>query len=34
VRCDLVQGFYFSKPLHSEAAGELVATDTSSWVPK
>jgi EAL domain-containing protein (putative c-di-GMP-specific phosphodiesterase class I) len=27
MRCDLVQGFYFSKPLPSEAAGALVATD-------
>ncbi|MDQ3436517.1 MAG: EAL domain-containing protein [Actinomycetota bacterium] len=26
MRCDLAQGFYFSRPLSSEAAGELVAT--------
>jgi EAL domain-containing protein (putative c-di-GMP-specific phosphodiesterase class I) len=26
MRCDLAQGFYFSKPLPSEAAGALVAT--------
>jgi diguanylate cyclase (GGDEF)-like protein len=26
MRCDLAQGFYFSRPLSSEAAGKLVAT--------
>ena len=34
VRCDLAQGFYFSKPLRSEAAGELAATNPSWWVPR
>ena len=27
MRCNLAQGFYFSKPLRSEAAGVLVATN-------
>jgi diguanylate cyclase (GGDEF)-like protein len=27
MRCDLAQGFYFSKPLRSEAVGELAATN-------
>ncbi len=27
MRCDLAQGFYFSKPLPSEAAGKFVATN-------
>ena len=25
--CDLAQGFYFSKPLPSEAAGKFIATN-------
>ena len=29
MRCDLAQGFDFSKPLPSEAAGTLVATNPS-----
>jgi EAL domain-containing protein (putative c-di-GMP-specific phosphodiesterase class I) len=33
VRCDLAQGFYFSKPLRSEAAGALVATSPLWQVP-
>ncbi len=33
MRCDLAQGFYFSRPLPSEAAGALVATNPSWWVP-
>ena len=32
--CDLAQGFYFSKPLPSEAAGALVATNPLRRVPK
>jgi Amt family ammonium transporter len=28
------QGFYFSKPLPGEAAGALVATNASWWVPR
>ena len=31
--CDMAQGFYFSKPLPSEAAGELVATNPLWRVP-
>ncbi len=31
MRCDLAQGFYFSKPLAGEAAGALVATNHPSW---
>ena len=31
--CDLTQGFYFSKPLPSEAARNLVATDPFRGVP-
>ena len=27
MRCDLAQGFYFSKPLGGEAAGKFVATN-------
>ena len=27
MRCDQTQGFYFSKPLRSEAAGKLLATN-------
>jgi diguanylate cyclase (GGDEF)-like protein len=34
VRCDLAQGFYFSKPLRSEAAGALVATNPSWQVSR
>jgi diguanylate cyclase len=26
-RCDLAQGFHFSKPLPSEAAGKFIATN-------
>jgi diguanylate cyclase (GGDEF)-like protein len=33
MRCDLAQGFYFSKPLPSEAAGALVATNPLWRVP-
>src|SRR3712207_3410523 len=33
VECDLAQGFYFSKPLRSEAAWELAATNSLWWVP-
>jgi EAL domain-containing protein (putative c-di-GMP-specific phosphodiesterase class I) len=31
--CDLTQGFYFSKPLPSEAARNLVATNPFRGVP-
>ena len=34
MKCDLAQGFYFSKPLPSEAAGALVATNPLWRVPK
>jgi EAL domain-containing protein (putative c-di-GMP-specific phosphodiesterase class I) len=34
MRCDLAQGFYFSKPLSIEAARDLVATDLSWRVPR
>ena len=34
MRCGLAQGFYFSKPLPSEAAGTLVATNPLRRVPK
>jgi EAL domain-containing protein (putative c-di-GMP-specific phosphodiesterase class I) len=34
MRCDQAQGFYFSKPLPSEVAGELVGRDTIWRVPK
>ena len=27
MRCDLAQGFYFSKPLGGEAAGKFVGTN-------
>jgi EAL domain-containing protein (putative c-di-GMP-specific phosphodiesterase class I) len=27
MRCDLAQGFYFSKPLGGEAAGKFIATN-------
>jgi diguanylate cyclase (GGDEF)-like protein len=33
MKCDLAQGFYFSKPLPAEAAGELVATNPLWQVP-
>jgi diguanylate cyclase (GGDEF)-like protein len=33
MRCDLAQGFYFSKPLPSEPAGKLVATNPLWRVP-
>jgi diguanylate cyclase (GGDEF)-like protein len=33
MRCDLAQGFYFSQPLGSEAAGELAATNPLWQVP-
>ena len=34
ITCDLTQGFYFSRPLPSEAARALVATSPSWWVPR
>jgi EAL domain-containing protein (putative c-di-GMP-specific phosphodiesterase class I) len=34
MRCDLAQGFYFSKPLPCEAAEALVATNPLWRVPK
>ena len=35
MRCNQAQGFYFSKPLPpDEAAGALVATNASWWVPR
>jgi EAL domain-containing protein (putative c-di-GMP-specific phosphodiesterase class I) len=34
MRCGLAQGFYFSKPLPSEPAGKLVATNLSRRVPR
>jgi EAL domain-containing protein (putative c-di-GMP-specific phosphodiesterase class I) len=34
MRCDLAQGFYFSKPLPSEAAGVLVATNSLWGLPR
>jgi diguanylate cyclase (GGDEF)-like protein len=34
MRCDQAQGFYFSKPLPGEAAGELVATNPLWRVPR
>jgi diguanylate cyclase (GGDEF)-like protein len=34
MRCDLAQGFYFSKPLSSEASGALVATNPLWQVPR
>jgi EAL domain-containing protein (putative c-di-GMP-specific phosphodiesterase class I) len=34
MRCDLAQAFYFSKPLPSEAAGALVATNSLWRVPR
>ena len=33
MHCDWAQGHYFSKPLSSEAAGELLAKGFLSWVP-
>jgi EAL domain-containing protein (putative c-di-GMP-specific phosphodiesterase class I) len=32
--CDLAQGFYFSKPLPSEAAGKIIATNPAWGVSK
>jgi len=34
MKCDLAQGFYFSKPLPGEAAGALVATNPLWRVPR
>jgi diguanylate cyclase (GGDEF)-like protein len=34
MKCDQAQGFYFSKPLPAEAAGELVTTNPLWRVPK
>ena len=34
MRCDLAQGFYFSKPLGGEAAGKFIATDPAWRVSK
>jgi EAL domain-containing protein (putative c-di-GMP-specific phosphodiesterase class I) len=34
MRCETVQGFYFSKPLPSEAAGKFVATNPTWGVSK
>jgi EAL domain-containing protein (putative c-di-GMP-specific phosphodiesterase class I) len=34
MRCDLAQGFYFSKPLPSEAAGKVIATNPVWGVSK
>jgi len=34
MRCDLAQGFYFSKLLPSEAAGKFVATNPAWGVSK
>jgi len=34
MRCDLAQGFYFSKPLGGEAAGKFIATDPAWGVSK
>ena len=34
MRCDLTQGFYFSKPLPSEAAGKFIATNPAWGVSK
>jgi EAL domain-containing protein (putative c-di-GMP-specific phosphodiesterase class I) len=33
-RCKMVQGFYFSRPLGTEAARALVATNPSWRVPR
>jgi EAL domain-containing protein (putative c-di-GMP-specific phosphodiesterase class I) len=34
MRCDLAQGFYFSKPLGGEAAGKFIATNPAWGVSK
>ena len=34
MRCDLAQGFFFSKPLPGETAGALVATNPMRRVPR
>jgi EAL domain-containing protein (putative c-di-GMP-specific phosphodiesterase class I) len=34
MRCDLAQGFYFSKPLGVEAAGKFIATNPAWGVSK
>jgi EAL domain-containing protein (putative c-di-GMP-specific phosphodiesterase class I) len=34
MRCEMVQGFYFSRPLPSEAAEALVATNSLWQVPR
>jgi EAL domain-containing protein (putative c-di-GMP-specific phosphodiesterase class I) len=34
MRCDLAQGFYFSKPLPSEAAGKFIATNPAWGMSK
>ena len=34
MRCDLAQGFYFSKPLDREAAGKLVASNALRWASR
>jgi len=34
MRCDLAQGFYFSKPLGGEAAGRLMAANPLWWATK
>jgi EAL domain-containing protein (putative c-di-GMP-specific phosphodiesterase class I) len=34
MRCDMVQGFYFSRPLGGEAAGKFIATNPAWGVSK
>ena len=34
MRCDLAQGFYFSKPLGGEPVGKFIATDPAWGVSK
>jgi EAL domain-containing protein (putative c-di-GMP-specific phosphodiesterase class I) len=34
MRCDLAQGFYFSKPLPGEAAGKFITTNLAWGVSK